>query len=199
MPILTLEAPLMDLSILTDEPCPAPCWYSLELNKSTKLDVINTLQTLSFVDANTVQEHPYGYWDHLTDKNLEATLISVDCIEPQQQCVGLTIANDSLKGIGLFPNYLLTLSDVVNSLGPPDFVRAVILQNKMDCKIILTWMDRQIMMEHDEHLGKELCNTVNAGNHLNANLRIHRIYYELPEKFTYESQNGEVWPGLGVP
>ncbi len=68
-PTPTLEPSQMDKSLLTDTPCPAPCWYGLELEKSSKADVLTTLQTLSFINSNSIDESAEGYLDPITNKN----------------------------------------------------------------------------------------------------------------------------------
>lgn len=200
-PTPTLEASLMDKSLLTDKPCPAPCWYGLELGKSTKAEVLATLQTLSFADPNTIQEVAYGYWDLTTDKNLPATLIGIDCRQPNQQCVGLTISNNVLVGIGLFPNYELTLSEVVGHLKEPDYVGAVILQDLTTCKLMLMWVKKQIQMERTEPNGKNLCEAVRAGQRLDPSLTVDAIYYDLPQWFKKIPEEGRdrPWAGLARP
>jgi hypothetical protein len=93
-PTQTLEASLMDRSLLTDTPCPAPCWYSLKLGKSTKAEVIATLQALPFIDLNTIKESADYYWDQVSEKNMPAVLVSANCRATQSRCAGLVLAND---------------------------------------------------------------------------------------------------------
>jgi hypothetical protein len=203
-PTPTLEASLMDRSLLTDKPCPAPCWYGLELGKSTRAEVLATLQTLSFADPKTIQEVGSGYWDYTTDKNLPATLIGIDCRRPNRQypqCAALTVSNDILVDIGLSPNYALTLSEVVNHLGPPDYVGAVILQDLTTCKLMLMWVKKQIQMERTEPNGKNLCEAVRAGQRLDPSLTVDDIFYELPQFFDKIPLEGRdrPWPGFARP
>ena len=197
----TLEASLMDRSLLTGKPCQAPCWYGLELGKSTRAEVLATLQTLSFADPATIQEIADGYWDLEIRKNLPATLIGIDCRQPQRQCAGLTVSDDVLVGIGLFPNYDLTLREVVDYLGAPDYVRAVINQDRTTCKIALWWIKRQIELERSVQNGQALCEAVKGGNRLDPNLTIQRIYYDLPQRFSIIPMAGldRPWPGFKGP
>ena len=110
----TLEASMMDQSLLTDQPCSAPCWYRLELGKSNKAEVLSTLQSLAFANPATIHEKNYGYWDLSAEKNIPASLISIDCRNPSWQCAGLVVANNTLVSIGWFPNYNLSLLEVVD-------------------------------------------------------------------------------------
>lgn len=195
----TLEASMTDQSLLTDQPCSAPCWYRLELGKSSKAEVLSTLESLTFANPATIHEKNYGYWDSSVEKNIPASLISIDCRTPSWQCAGLVVANDTLVSIGWFPNYNLSLLEVVNHLRPPNFVRGVLLQDGSTCKVVFSWINRQIIMESDNPSGKKLCEEVNFGKGLTPNLKITRVYYELPGKFVYEKSNGKPWPDFFLP
>jgi hypothetical protein len=203
-PTPTLEASLMDKSLLTDKPCPAPCWYGLELGKSTRAEVLATLQTLSFADPKTIQEAGSNYWDYTADKNLPATLIRIDCRRPNRpypQCAALRVSNDILVDIILSPNYALPLSEVVDHLGPPDYVGAVILQDLTTCQLMLMWIKKQIQLERTEVNGKNLCEAVRAGQRLDPSLTVDAIYYMLPQWFARLPEEGRdrPWAGLARP
>jgi hypothetical protein len=60
-PTITIDELLLDRSLLTDKPCMAPCWYGLDINKSTKDKVMETLKTLSFIDQNRIFESEGQY------------------------------------------------------------------------------------------------------------------------------------------
>jgi hypothetical protein len=197
----TLEAALMDQSLLTGKPCSAPCWYGLELGKSTKAEVLATLPDLSFADPTTIEEDAYGYWDLEIHQNLPATLISINCRQPQRQCADLTVSNDILVSIGLFPNYELKLGEVVDYLGVPDYVGSVMEQDQTTCKIALWWINRQIRLERSVQNGQALCEAVKAGNRLDPNLTIQRIYYDLPAAFAKIplTSRDRAWPGFAEP
>lgn len=122
IPTPILDDSLIDRSIITGLPCKSPCWYGLEAGKSTESDVLSSLRELSFIDASTVRVTRVGYWEPTIKDSIPAKLISASCKEPKgQQCVGLTIANDQLKIISLFPNYVITFLQVVDVLGEPDY------------------------------------------------------------------------------
>jgi hypothetical protein len=123
-PTATLEPSLTDQSILTDTPCAAPCWYGLELRKSTKADALATAHSLSFIDPKEFPEKPeyYMYWDGSKGVQTPGTFVHLRCSQPDQTCAGLLFVNDSLKEIWLFPNYALSLSQLVSHLGEPEYV-----------------------------------------------------------------------------
>ncbi len=191
----------MDKSILSDKPCPAPCWYGLELGKSTKAEVLATLQTLSFADPKTIHESASGYWDYTANANMAATVIGIDCRRPNRLCAGLWVSNDVFVSIVLSPNYELTLGEVVGHLGQPDYVGAAVVPERPTCKIFLMWVKKQIQMERTESNGKNLCEAVRAGQRLDPSLTVDDIFYELPQFFDKIPLEGRdrPWPGFARP
>ena len=58
----------MDLSWKTGQPCPSPCWYGLEIGKSTKEDLLELVPILFFLGG--VEEiHSINLTDEFRDKN----------------------------------------------------------------------------------------------------------------------------------
>ncbi|MGB8644196.1 MAG: hypothetical protein WCF84_03100, partial [Anaerolineae bacterium] len=103
-PTPTLEPSLIDSSILTGIPCVAPCWYGLEIGRSTKSDILAVAQTLSFVDPKSFPEEPVYYWDLAKQANTVGTQISLRCRQPEDSsCVSLVVVNNVLKQIYVSP------------------------------------------------------------------------------------------------
>lgn len=75
----TLPPALMDRSWLTDNPCAVPCWYGLELNRSTKAEALATVGGLSFVDFTSKTETPVNYWEGAAQQPLTATSVLLRC------------------------------------------------------------------------------------------------------------------------
>jgi hypothetical protein len=199
-PTPTSALSILDWGLLSDQPCRAPCWYGLELEKSTKADVIATLQNLPWIDQGTIKESPSGYWDPDTQKNLPATLISAECRASERHCVGLELFDDRLIAIrfNLKSNILVLIEDLVEYFDPPEFVRTGIGRDGT-CSINLTWWNQQIMAVSDVPNGRKLCATIENGGRLDKNLAIDGILYELPESLRYEVQEGNPWPGFTEP
>lgn len=203
-PTPSLEPTLTDRSLLTGVPCDAPCWYRLELGISDEDAILTTLQTLSFVDPTTIREYAVGYWDPIQEHNVPAKLIVAGCKEPKnQQCVGLTIANGNLKIVGLFPNYTLTLGEVVNRLGPPDYIVAdsTLPVHNPSCSISLTWKKQQIKIDHIENTPTSLCSGLDSSKKINPTLLVYLISYYLPEYIDLGLESGAKypWPGFSNP
>lgn len=203
-PTPTLMASLMDRSVLTDQPCVAPCWYDLELGKSTTTEAIVTLKTLPFLAANTIHEEADGYWDPTIHNDVPSLLVSAECTQPQQQCVGLEFVNDILMGVGLFPNYSLSLREVVTHLGPPDYVGADMDRSNTMCNLALIWIKRQTTIRHFDRSSQtrqKLCQSVQTGESIDSALTVDVLYYDLPQQFADIPQAGfhRPWPGFTTP
>jgi hypothetical protein len=195
-----LDDSLTDRSVVTGLPCKAPCWYGLEVGKSTESEALSTLHELSFIDASTVQETKIGYWDPILQENLPAKLISASCKEPQErQCVGLIIAENQLKIIVLFPNYEITFLDVVDSLGSPDYVSLGLTPpvHSPSCSIGLIWKSRQIIIDHVDRSSTKLCDLGNANVGVSKNLEVNTITYFLPEYIKFQMDASEYYPWFG--
>ena len=206
-PTVTLEPSLMDQSILTDTPCAAPCWYGLELGKSTKADALATAHTLSFIDPKEFPEKPeyYMYWDGSKNVQTPGTFVHLRCRQPDQTCASLLFVNDLLKEILIAPNYDLTFGEVVAHLGAPDYIQfSPISVSSPLCSVGLTWKQRGIKVGSGEANNNQVrCNTVHKDPRVDRNLPVQQIMYALPENIALaavpDSAGGEPWAGFLEP
>lgn len=199
-PTPTLDASKIDNSMFTDMPCKAPCWYGLQLNESSKEDVLTVLHGLTFISQSTIQESSVGYWDPFLKDNIQANLISANCAQPQnRQCIGLTIADGKLKIIGLFPNQEIRFDVLVNHLGPPDYVGANLIPpvHSPGCSVNLIWVSRQIVADHTEKSSTTLCDEVQSGMGIKPSLLVNSITYFLPEYIELRIASSEALPWMG--
>jgi len=184
----------MDNSLFTGVPCGAPCWFGLEPGRSTEEDIIAVLGELSFLNPDTIDETLVGYWDPVQKKNVRAKLISASCMQPEnRQCVGLTVVNNHLKIIGLFPNYTITFEDLVNHLGTPDNVKVNLVPplHPPGCSVGLIWREQQIVADHTEKSTTELCDDIYSGKGANLSLLVHSITYFVPEYIEFMIKSGD--------
>ena len=81
------QAPQMSNSWIADfvtgNPCSAPCWYGLQLNKSTEADVYSTLKKLDFVDQTSI-----GEWSVTWLNDADAKEIFYSCLYPNEKGCG---------------------------------------------------------------------------------------------------------------
>ncbi len=179
----TLSSQHMDRSILTGDPCQAPCWYGLELGKSTKSDVIRTIENLTFLDPENISTRASSYWDD-TVGNVNSTRMNVGrIIKEYGNCVGFNFVDDEIKTISIIPNYPLSFKELVDSIGKPDYVQVFYLQNNVkDCDVTLEWTKRGIE-DYDRSAGlenQEYCTSVIEGKGVYSNLYVDTIVYCLP-------------------
>ncbi len=86
IPSPTLAPEYMDLSWKTEQACPYPCWYGLEVGQSTNDDFLELVDTLSFlrgVDEISIND----YSEHYSDgKHHEYIFVPCE-VDPMKSCV----------------------------------------------------------------------------------------------------------------
>jgi hypothetical protein len=174
----SVDPALIDRSFLTEETCKAPCWYGLEIDKSTKADILAKLDQLPFVEHNTYKE--YGtVW--MNDQN--AKEIQFHCLnQPDEFCGGALISNNILKSLWLRVGYDLSFKQAVNKLGPPDFLEYEQFSMSGKCRIDLLWIESGIDISSYEN-GSQGCQSVADGNGVSPNKLVAAIFYFAREGF----------------
>jgi hypothetical protein len=212
-PTPTLEPSLIDSSILTGVPCAAQCWYGLEIGRSTKADILATARTLSFIDPQAITEEPSGYFDPSTRANVAATIIHLDCRQPEgAPCAGLLVVNDVLKQIYLFPPPSLSFGQAVAHLGPPDYVAPSAVAGSTGlCNVVLVWKQRniEVFFRSDIYGGpppkrdQVRCEDVHSSKDVSPNLPVGQMVYSSPDDYAIatasESGGGLPWSGFAEP
>jgi hypothetical protein len=185
---------LMEESFLTGLPCEAPCWQGLEIDKSTKSDIVAKLQELPFVEKRSIKE--YGtVW--IADQN--AVAIRFDCASPRRFCGEFTLSKDRLKRMLFSIGYSLTFGKVVEKLDSPDSVSAGVCQpERPDCTVGLNWPGKGIFVGTHGYDG-DLCDAVQKGLKIPGRTKVTEIAYSVEEAFA--SVEGSCiqnlpWPGF---
>jgi hypothetical protein len=100
-----LSDDLKDISILTDQPCKAPCWYNLMPDVSSKQEALDTLTTLSFIDASRIFVLDTYAAGPTPQDFIPAIEIRGICVKPANQvCVEILIVDNKVKNLWIFPN-----------------------------------------------------------------------------------------------
>ncbi len=205
-PTATLDTSLIDMSIVTGIPCAPPCWYGLELGRSTKAEVLAEAKTLSFIDPSEFPEQPCSYWDPSIKAPVPATLLSLKCREPKgQTCAGLTVSGGVLVNIGLFSHPPITLGEAVAHLGAPEFVKISAIPPDLTlCDVGLIWKQRGIWVAfHNSDNNNPFqrqgvrCTDVRGGKGVSPNLPVKQILYQLPDQFADVPHAGGDFPWTG--
>jgi|WetSurMetagenome_2_1015567.scaffolds.fasta_scaffold109610_2 hypothetical protein len=192
----------VDQSWLTGQPCAAPCWQGLVPGKSSENEALKSLRSLSFIDPSKIQEHPSSYWDPNEQENIQAKLITAQCISPAYQiCSSLLIAGGNLKSIILFPNQLISVRNIVDHLGEPDFIQ-ILPSFTISCNFRLGWKEKQILANVNEQAQSPVCDDIRNGKRIDATLRINSIEYLIQDDIQLTSipEPGRdfTWPGFNI-
>jgi hypothetical protein len=188
-----------------DEPCKAPCWYGLELGKTTKAEALSKVNSLPFIDPQKVKEFSFLTIDWNTgERTDDGTHVFFYCKNQYETCPILDFANNKLELILLDPGHQFTFAEVVDKLGNPDFVEATAVTPEIiDCRVSLIWMSRQMVIGYYERktlFGKNLCDTVRqAGNKPPSYLIVQDIMYEMPEALKANLNDYTKWSGFEKP
>jgi hypothetical protein len=203
-PVATLVVDLTDRSLLTDIPCVAPCWYGLELGKTTKVEALEIAKSLPFINPEEFPEFVHGFWSDLKSENVNADYVRLMCRKPDESiCAVLIFVDGVLQRISLSPNYEITLQDVVDHFGSPDYVQVYPNQSTplgRYCSVALIWKERRIRVDFrgsGETEQQVLCANVVDGRNINANLPIQEIFYALPGDGILAT--GDPWTGFAEP
>lgn len=182
----TISPQLIDKSAFTGIPCAAPCWYSLEIGKSSESDVMLVLSNLDFIDQKNIQVRPMLMPDLNPNNWVPGKIITANCISPRKLCLSVDIANGKLRGIEIILNYKMKLEEVLGYLGNPDKVGINHLSHDLlKCEIEFIWIEKQLLMSSKTYSGDDGCNysfsTYTTGI-VDSNLEIVAIKYLLVEE-----------------
>jgi hypothetical protein len=185
LPTATIDNTLIDKSWLTDEPCKAPCWYGLEIGKTTQSEAKILITKLSFIQsANIKEQKSYG-------KNKSDILLDyyLPCKNVNHSCSIITFRNDILVSIYLIPNYEITIGEVVDELGDPDLTDiGPVVPN--GCIADLIWIQRQMVIRLYENsdaslFKKNMYDTLKEAEYKPSQiLLVESIIFKIPEDIT---------------
>lgn len=196
----SLNDPQADHSFLTDEPCKAPCWQGLELDKSSEKEIIETLKELPFIEASTIYTYTTTW---IGDE--AAIGINYGCSHPpiEDYCGSLRVSRDRLKYVSLTVGYHLTLETVVGKLDPPDYIDYGPLHPEIGgCDLKLYWPEQNIMVEYINEKADSVCNAIRAGKKLSPEIEVTELWYFVKESFGPSPGSCCTripWPGFAEP
>jgi hypothetical protein len=159
-----------------------------------------TAQTLSFIDPEEFPEIPYRYLyvSGSEQKYVDATSVTLQCRQPEKQgCAILLFVNDSVKEILLFPNYALSLNQLVTHLGEPEYIQfSPKSAESLFCGIGVVWKQRGIGAGFNDGIR---CQQAHKDQRVDRDLQVRTMSYVLPENYARESvpQAGRDFPWAG--
>lgn len=159
------EVPV-DISWMTGDPCFPPCWHGLIVDDSTEKEVLTVLEILEFVDFGNIESSTIGFGDALTGEHYNATLISIPT--HGKSSIQFTVGNERLKKIGFGINYELSMSEVVDQIGSPDFVRTWADFDNNFCDVEVYWQEKQLVayLRFQDSNWLEICESIEKGGQI---------------------------------
>lgn len=162
---MTPEPTPFDIDWIEDSSCTTACWQGLQPGISSKTEALEQVIQLPFLsqDFNRID---YTLWDFSTDLPLPGELYGFPYQEPDGSGmggVGLVFANDVLFEISFSPDQKITLGEIVNSMGAPDyFSYKPANPHVLDCLVSLFWIERQVKVTSYEKskFGRNLCEEI---------------------------------------
>lgn len=196
-----LEPELMDKSWLTGTPCEAPCWYGLELGKSTYSEVLITIKSLSFLNPARFNENNWDYPDYESGEFYPGKMVSIDCKTPNYHvCVSMRFKEDTLEDLFIDLNYDIQLGEVVEILGEPDgFSATPTGVEDHDCLLKLYWLERRIIIFHHQNRDElpDLCQIIKDNENLiPSDLLVDTVNYFQENYIEYFINQLQDWKGF---
>lgn len=203
----TVPPEFTDMSVLTDVPCASPCWYGLELGVSTKAEALATIEGLPFLDVAELYElaQTYTYIEGLTKQTAVGTWVFVSCKQPdgRARCAGIQFVQDIVVEIAVFPNFDISLGQLVTHVGDPDYLQILTIFSEgpfgpvPPCDIALVWKQRGIRA-FSRSAGD--CAELRMARQVAQTLLASEIYYMLPENSALadlsEANGDYAWAGF---
>ncbi len=189
---------LQDQSWLIGDPCDPPCWYGLYVDQSTEQDVLEVLDTLSFIESDKITFSEVGFNNYLTGEYFTANKIQAPIIG--NRSISLKIANGLLVSVGFSLNYNITLGEVVKIIGAPDVVNLYSDINTGFCDIELFWLEKQLILSTriTGNDWENRCAATTQGIPLDNTLLVDYVYIIYQDWLTafMKDDRGYPWPGL---
>ena len=188
-----------DRSFLTGTPCAPPCWHNLEIDKSTSVEVSETLQRLSFIDSGTIREWGTVRWD-----GQEGTEIVFGCRQPEMEHCGSVILSEGvLRSVHIAVGYHLTFAEAVQRLGQPSFMAYIPLPGEsVGCDVVLIWPNSRIALSSRSSAGCPTTAEIAGGARPYPDTEVSEITYGLPQATWIDVGEGTPylhWPGFAEP
>ena len=143
--VVTLSVGETDRSPFTGIPCVAPCWQGLEVGKSNEKDVLAVLQTLTFINQDSIQV------SHTSMPSIDGTyapgvIIVAECANSSDECLTLRVVDDILTRIVIKLNYEINQNEAIEALGNPDYVGTQQLGVRVICEVYLIWNNSNLVL-----------------------------------------------------
>lgn len=191
------EPEIVDRSFLLNEPCEAPCWYNLIPGELPERDVTEVLAELPFVDQDSIVRRDSASMSNFTG----GTRIRYNCIGADKgyTCGYIYLVDGIVHIISHVIRYPLTIEQVIEKLGPPDYVVYGLYPPHGDgCLVDLEWLEQGITVRIVDRPRVQLCLDIDQQIPFEPTIQVTSISYsskqaQIPN--LCEIRNCIPWPG----
>ena len=188
----------IDQSFLTGEPCAAPCWYGLKLDEATQETILSTLRGNELVDESSIRIYDNSVWPQFPT----ASEVYFCSKSEKHHCNTAVLSQGKLKMLWLSVQYDLTLKEIVQRLGEPDYISyAPYHPETRGCTLALYWPKSRLFVENVSETDDSVCQALSAGKGINPNIKVTGMVYAVSEAFGPGLTAGwpyAAWPGFIV-
>jgi len=161
--------------------------------------VTNTLKELSFVDSSSISVRDVKLTGAQGDKE-----VAFDCSHPnQKRCGVIILKNGRVVYISLSVDYPLSLKEVIDKLGVPDYVTSDLYHPEVGgCILSMEYLNLGIIVESIDRQSEKNCHALESGEGLNPKISVDGLHYQSPVVLHESSciDPGCVrWPGFENP
>lgn len=171
-----------DRTLLSGDPCGAPCWYGIEVGVDNQESIRRTVANLAFLDPDTESIVEVGFGEIPGDV-VNATMLRYKCRyqQPTEWCMHFILIDDQLRQIRMYPNYDLSIEELVQSLGKPDYMTTRLMGvERILCAVNLVWGEERVIAIHynRSHFGAtRMCTALQTGAKMDSELLIEAVLY----------------------
>jgi hypothetical protein len=197
-----------DQSILTNNPCIAPCWNNLIPDESSTQDVLEVLTHTKHINPENIIIRNSVWWAEEKDgEPIPAILIRGLCAKPTDTvCVEILVVYDKVKEITITPNYRVSIEDVVKNWGNPDYVEAYPYGAEcLGCILSLYWAEHSAKLTSVDRRcadGHVVCKKIYDGGRIPHGFVVDEIIYSGSVPFYVEEYSKDYrmsWAGFEIP
>ncbi|MBN1120923.1 MAG: hypothetical protein JXJ17_07575 [Anaerolineae bacterium] len=154
------------ISMSIDEPCLPPCWNGLIPNESTEDEVKATLSDLEMIDSQSI-EYFYSEDNDEIDVRWDSALVDNSIYGGR-----IEITNGVLDQIEIVVEYELSVQELLDVLGAPDFYEIVPFgAESLDKVVRFLWLENGLLVSLNEFP---------PGTRIRSDMLVVRLIYSTP-------------------
>ncbi len=194
--VLTPSKRDVDRSFLTDEPCPAPCWYGA-MPGQTGIHVMSMLlEKIDFVDPESVIDFSVTQRGEVVDG------IQWACTSSREFWCGRAFFTEGeLSHLVRVVEYHLTIEMAADKLGEPQFAEHGSYASEiLGCRIYVFWPERGVIAMSAEKGRTTECERLDRGEPISPDLTVMNLIYAAETVFERDPPamccTRVSWPGM---